>query len=464
MIGIEVHCQINSLQTKLFCQCKTDSRGLAPNENICPVCTGLPGSLPRLNRRAVEKAALVAIALNCKVPENISFFRKNYFYPDLPKNYQITQLDVYDKSSMGSDGYIETSAGRIRIKRVQLEEDPGRITYDGASEKTKTILVDYNRAGMPLVEIVTEPDFVNPAHVRDFLNMLSNLLENLQISDTSMDGAMRADGNVSVKDGPKIEIKNVGSFHDLEKALHFELTRQNSYADRGIVVKQETRQWDSSRKATIQARTKEDADDYRYIPEADIPHIRIDEQFCKRLSLEIPESVIAKQDRYSSMGIPQQVAKVLSSDRHCLELFESAHDEKNSTEVANLITTDFMGLADTREKRAVSKITSQHLTDLANAILEGTISRRSAKEALSIMHEMGKPLSEIISTQNLARISGSEDLGPIIDEILAQEVQTVQTLSENPQAINYLVGKVMKKTNGKADPTTTLKLLREKTS
>ena len=280
MIGIEVHCQLNRLQTKLFCQCKADSRGFAPNENICPVCTGLPGSLPRLNRKAVEKAVLVATALNCKIPESVSFFRKNYFYPDLPKNYQITQLDVYGESSMGSNGYVETSDGRIRIKRVQLEEDPGRITYDGASEKTKTVLVDYNRAGMPLVEIVTEPDFVSPAHVRDFLNMLSDLLENLQVSDTSMEGAMRADGNVSVRDGPKIEIKNVGSFHDLEKALHFELTRQSSYADRGILVKQETRQWDSSRKATVQARKKEDEDDYRYIPEADIPHVQMDEQFC----------------------------------------------------------------------------------------------------------------------------------------------------------------------------------------
>ena len=464
MIGIEVHCQLNRLQTKLFCQCKADSRGFAPNENICPVCTGLPGSLPRLNRKAVEKAVLVATALNCKIPENVSFFRKNYFYPDLPKNYQITQLDVYGESSMGSNGYVETSDGRIRIKRVQLEEDPGRITYDGASEKTKTVLVDYNRAGMPLVEIVTEPDFVSPAHVRDFLNMLSDLLENLQVSDTSMEGAMRADGNVSVRDGPKIEIKNVGSFHDLEKALHFELTRQSSYADRGILVKQETRQWDSSRKATVQARKKEDEDDYRYIPEADIPHVQMDEQFCKRLRSEIPESVIAKQDRYSSMGIPRQVAEVLSSDRYCLELFEGAHDEKNAIEVANLITTYFMGLADTREKRAVSKITSQHLADLANAILKGTINRTSAKEVLPIMHEVGSPLAEIISTQNLSRISGSEDLEPIIDEILKQEAQTVQTLTENPQAINYLVGKVMKKTNGKADPTTTLKLLREKTS
>ncbi len=463
MIGIEVHCQINSLQTKLFCRCKADSRGFAPNENICPICTGLPGSLPRLNRGAVEKAALVAMALNCNVPKSVSFFRKNYFYPDLPKNYQITQLDVYGKSSMGSDGYVDTPDGRIRIKRVQLEEDPGRITYEGASEKTKIALVDYNRAGMPLVEIVTEPDFASPAHVRDFLNMLSNLLENLQVSDTSMDGAMRADGNVSIGNGPKVEIKNVGSFHDLEKALHFELTRQSSFTDRGVVVEQETRQWNASRKATVPARKKEDEDDYRYIPEADIPHVRIDEQFCKRLRSEIPESVAAKQDRYSSMGITRQVAKVLSSDRYCLELFENAHNEKNSIEVANLITTDFMGLADTREKRSVSKITPQHLSDLADAILGGAISRISAKEALSIMHDTGKHLSEIISTQNLARISGS-DLGPIIDEVLAQEVQTVKTLSENPQAINYLVGKVMKKTGGKADPAATLKLLREKTS
>ncbi|MDI1495814.1 MAG: aspartyl/glutamyl-tRNA amidotransferase subunit B [Cenarchaeum symbiont of Oopsacas minuta] len=464
MIGVEVHCHLNSLQTKLFCQCKVDYKRLEPNENICPICIGLPGSLPRLNRRAVEKATLVALALNCKIPNSVGFFRKNYFYPDLPKNYQITQLDVYGKHSIGSDGYVEVGGKRVRITRVQLEEDPGRITYEGASEKTKTVLVDYNRAGMPLVEIVTEPDFESPGHVREFLNMLSDLLENLKVSNTDMDGAMRADGNVSVGDGPKVEIKNVGSFHDLEKAIHFEIVRQSSHVDRGVKVKQETRQWSSVRKATISARKKEDDDDYRYIPEADIPYVHIGEEFCKLLYSEIPESITAKQDRYSSMGISRQVAKVLSSDQHCLELFEGAHTEKNSKEVANLITTDFMGLANTHEKRILSKINSHHLADLADAILDGKINRMLAKEALSIMHETGKSLSEIVSQENLTSISNVADLGLIIDAVLAEEVDVVETLKKNPHAINYLVGKVMKKTKSTADPETTLKLLREKTS
>ena len=225
-IGLEIHCQLTKLQSKLFCSCKANYREFEPNHNICPVCMGLPGSLPRLNQKAIESATSIAMALSCETPEKIAFFRKNYFYPDLPKNFQITQLNVYGDMSVGGEGYVDVEGKKIRIRRIQLEEDPGRLIYEGESERTKITLVDYNRAGTPLVEIVTDPDFENPRQVRVFLNILSDLLENLGVAEPGLEGAMRADGNVSIEGGNKVEIKNIGSFHDLEKALHFEITRQ----------------------------------------------------------------------------------------------------------------------------------------------------------------------------------------------------------------------------------------------
>ena len=257
-IGLEIHCQLTKLESKLFCPCKADYREFEPNTNICPICMGIPGSLPLLNKSAVEKATLIAMALDCSTPSKIAFFRKNYFYPDLPKNFQITQLNVYGNTSIGWEGKISVGNSKIRIRRIQLEEDPGRLIYEGATEKTKLTLVDYNRAGTPLVEIVTEPDFETPHQVREFLNILSDLLENLDVSDPGLEGAMRADANVSIEGGSKVEIKNIGSFHDLEKAVHFEITRQQSLAERKIEIIQETRQWDDGRKITVSARTKEE--------------------------------------------------------------------------------------------------------------------------------------------------------------------------------------------------------------
>ncbi|MDP3780056.1 MAG: Asp-tRNA(Asn)/Glu-tRNA(Gln) amidotransferase GatCAB subunit B, partial [Nitrosopumilaceae archaeon] len=200
-IGLEIHCKLKKLESKLFCSCKADYRGFEPNTNICPVCVGLPGSLPRLNKKAIEKATVIAMALNCKTPPKIAFFRKNYFYPDLPKNFQITQLNIYGPTSIGQEGKISVEGKEIQIRRIQLEEDPGRLIYEGSSERTQITLVDYNRAGTPLVEIVTDPDFENPKQVRLFLNILSDLLENLGVSDPSLEGAMRADANVSIEGG-----------------------------------------------------------------------------------------------------------------------------------------------------------------------------------------------------------------------------------------------------------------------
>ena len=368
-IGLEIHCQLTNLKSKLFCSCKANYREFQINENICPVCMGLPGSLPRLNQEAVKKATIIAMALNCKTPEKIAFFRKNYFYPDLPKNFQITQLNIYGDTSVGGAGEIMVGNKKIRITRIQLEEDPGRIIYEGSSSKNQITLVDYNRAGTPLVEIVTEPDFENPKQVRDFLNILSDFLENLGVSDPSLEGAMRADANVSIEDENKVEIKNIGSFHDLEKAVHFEITRQESLHSREIPITQETRHWDDQRKITVSSRSKEEEHDYRYFLEGDIPWVSISPEIRNELRSKMPESISSKKERYvSKYQIPVQVADVLSSDKFYSDLFEESHTVESAKEIANIITTDLMGLVDTREKRRDSKFTATHLKDLADSI------------------------------------------------------------------------------------------------
>ncbi|MBA4718483.1 MAG: Asp-tRNA(Asn)/Glu-tRNA(Gln) amidotransferase subunit GatB [Nitrosopumilus sp.] len=461
-IGLEIHCQLTNLESKLFCSCKANYREFEINENICPICMGLPGSLPRLNQEAVKKATIIAMALNCTTPDKIAFFRKNYFYPDLPKNFQITQLNIYGDSSIGGVGSIMVGDKKIRITRIQLEEDPGRLIYEGSSSKNLITLVDYNRAGTPLVEIVTEPDFENPKQVREFLNILSDLLENLGVSDPSLEGAMRADANVSIEGGKKVEIKNIGSFHDLEKATIFEITRQESLHSRDIEIIQETRHWDDKRKITVSSRSKEEDLDYRYFLEGDIPWIRIDPEIQKELKSKMPESISSKKERYIlQFNIPAQVASVLSSDKFYSDLFEISHTESNAKEIANIITTDLMGLVDTREKREDSKITAIHLKDLTDSIQSGKISRNSAKNALYEIVKTGKDLSQVISELDLGNVSDESELLEIIQKVISEESQAVEEAKSNPQTINYLVGKIMQKTKGKADPKLTLDLLKK---
>ena len=462
-IGLEIHCQLTNLESKLFCTCRANYRGYEPNTNVCPTCMGLPGTLPLLNQKAVEKATTIAMALNCKTPEKLAFFRKNYFYPDLPKNFQITQLNVYGPTSIGLEGKVLVDEKEIRIRRIQLEEDPGRLIYEGSSEKTQITLVDYNRAGTPLVEIVTEPDFENPKQVRLFLNMLSDLLENLSVSDPELEGAIRADVNVSIQGGNRVEIKNIDSFHDLEKATHFEITRQESLAARNIPIIQETRHWDDRRKITISARRKEEELEYRYFLEGDIPWILIDSQTLDRLKNDMPESIISKKERYiSKYKIPAQVAEVLSSDKFYSDMFEQAHDEINVKDVANIITTDLMGLVDTKEKRENSKLTPQHLVELVNAIKTNKITRTAAKIALKEIVKSGKTLSDVISELDLVHVSDVSELTRIIDQVLSEEIIAVEQAKTNPDTINYLVGKVMQKTKGNADPKLTLSIIQKK--
>jgi len=277
-----------------------------------------------------------------------------------------------------------------------------------------------------------------------------------------LDGAMRADANVSIEGGKKVEIKNIGSFHDLEKATIFEITRQESLHSRDIAIIQETRHWDEQRKITVSSRSKEEDLDYRYFLEGDIPWVKIDPEIQKELKSQMPESINSKKERYiSQFDIPTQVASVLSSDKFYSDLFEVSHTESNAKEIANIITTDLMGLVDTREKREESKITAKHLTDLADSIQSGKISRNSAKNALYEIVKTGKDLSQVITELDLGNVSDESELLRIIREVISEESQAVLEAKSNPQTINYLVGKVMQKTKGKADPTLTLDLLKK---
>ena len=462
-IGLEIHCQLTKLQSKLFCSCKANYREFEPNHNICPVCMGLPGSLPRLNQKAVESATSIAMALSCETPEKIAFFRKNYFYPDLPKNFQITQLNVYGDMSVGGEGYVDVEGKKIRIRRIQLEEDPGRLIYEGESERTKITLVDYNRAGTPLVEIVTDPDFENPRQVRVFLNILSDLLENLGVAEPGLEGAMRADGNVSIEGGNKVEIKNIGSFHDLEKALHFEITRQQSLSERDIEIAQETRHWDERRKITVSSRSKEEDQDYRYFLENDIPWVKISREIRDSLKKDLPESISSKKERFvEKFDIAPQVADILASDKYYSDLFENAHSDSDAKDIANLITTDLMGFVDTKEKRENSKLTSQHLSDLVTAINDKILTRTSSKTALQEIVKSGKPVKELLTEMDLGQVSDSSEIESIIMQVFEEEKQAVLDAKENSETVNYLVGKVMQKTKGKADPVKTLELIKSK--
>jgi len=462
-IGLEIHCQLTKLKSKLFCSCKANYREFEPNHNICPVCMGLPGSLPRLNQKAVESATSIAMALSCETPEKIAFFRKNYFYPDLPKNFQITQLNVYGDMSIGGEGYVNVEDKKIKIRRIQLEEDPGRIIYEGASERTKITLIDYNRAGTPLVEIVTDPDFESPRQVRVFLNILSDLLENLGVAEPGLEGAMRADGNVSIESGKKVEIKNIGSFHDLEKALHFEITRQQSLFERDIEIVQETRHWDDKRKITVSSRSKEEDQDYRYFLENDIPWIKLDQGMLDGLKKNMPESISSKKERYvEKYDIASQVAEIIASDKYYSNLFENAYSDSNAKDIANLITTDVIGFIDTKEKQQNSKITSKHLSELIDAINSKTITRNSAKVALQEIMKSGKGTREVLEELDLGQVSDSSEIENIISQIFEEEKQAVIDAKERPETVNFLVGKVMQKTKGKADPVKTLELIKSK--
>lgn len=469
-IGLEIHCQLTGLASKLFCPCACNYRGSEPNANTCPVCLGLPGTLPLLNRRAVEFAGMITLALGCRIPEETMFYRKNYFYPDLPKNFQLTQYNAYGITSIGVDGKLDYDDKSARIRRVQLEEDPGRLVYEGGSmEKSLYVLVDYNRAGVPLVEIVTEPDFADPNDVRDFLNKVKSIVEHLGICDTGLEGAVRCDANVSVAGGNRVEIKNVNSFADVEKALKYEMTRQKTMVSRDIEVKAETRHWDDARKVTKESRSKEEEQDYRYFPEPDVPSVELGRDFTKTLKGSMPELPDARKTRFESMGLSSHVASVLIDNKELADFFESAAKIRDSPkEIANWLVTDLMGFVDEKEKEAGRSILSRikagpaHIADLVKLVEDDTVNRATAKQILAQVVETGEMPSDVVKNSQVTRIGDTGALGQAVDAVFSAEPSAVADAKKNPAAVNFLLGKVMQQTKGRADPKAALELIRKK--
>lgn len=454
-IGLEIHCQITPLKSKLFCFCSSDYRDKESNSNICSICMGLPGSLPLLNRDALKYAIMVVLALNCNIPKSITFYRKNYFYPDLPKNFQITQYNAYGISSIGFNGSIKIDEREIRIRRIQLEEDPGRIVYE-----LNSAYIDYNRSGIPLLEIVTEPDFNDPRIVRMFLNKLSNILAHIGI-DPELKGAVRCDANISIDEGNRVEIKNVNSFKDVEKALLFEISRQKSLIMKGIEIKAETRHWDDARKVTIQSRTKEEEEDYRYFPEADIPIIEIEEEMVREIKNSMPEMPDEKLDRFvNELNLSHNIASILIDNKRLADMFEDALKiHNNAREIANWIVSDLKGY----EERlgSIEKVSGKHIAEMVKMLDDNIINRQMAKMILAEMVKRGDMPSIIIKELDVESVN-DKALMSIIDKVFEEDRKAVEDALKNEKTINFLVGKVMKYTKGKSDASLIIEMIKEK--
>jgi len=439
-----------------------------PNSNICPICCGFPGTLPLLNQKAVEHAAMISYALGSNIPEKIMFYRKNYFYPDLPKNFQITQYNLYGLTSIGSAGSVCISDSKtIRIRRVQLEEDPGRLSYDsGNIHDSSHTLIDYNRSGVGLVEIVTEPDFTDPREVRYFLNKLSSILEHLGVCDTTLEGAVRCDANVSLKGGDRIEIKNVNSFREVEKALTYEISRQTSLSTRNIKINSETRHWDEQRKITRIARTKEEEQDYRYFPEPDIPLIMLGKDFYTHIGRLVPELPDERLSRFKSKyTLSDHVANILINSKKLADFFESCLTIYYSpVEIANWLVNDLLALIGGEETMLLDKmkLEPKHMAELAKLVDEKKISRSTAKQIFTEVFRSGQAPSQLLDRTDSSQINDENFIANAVDVVFSSEVSAVEDAKVNSSAINFLVGKVMKITKGRADPKIVTQLINVK--
>jgi aspartyl-tRNA(Asn)/glutamyl-tRNA(Gln) amidotransferase subunit B len=479
-IGLEIHCQLTHLQSKLFCSCYCDYRFRIPNSNVCPVCSGLPGTLPLLNQNALEHASLLSIALGCKVPNEIIFYRKNYFYPDLPKNFQLTQYNAYGITSIGIDGKLEYGVDakkHARIRRIQLEEDPGRLVYENNTmDSSFYTLIDYNRAGVSLVEIVTEPDFTTPKDVRIFLNKITSIIEHLRICDTRLEGSVRCDVNVSIGEGKRIEIKNIGSFKEVEKALTYEITRQRTMSSHEIEIKAETRHWDDARKITKQARVKETEEDYRYFPEPDIPAVILDTAFLSAIKRSMPELPDERKRRFiADYELGDHISQVLIDSKELSDFFESAVSIYPSPKaIANWIVSDLMMFINRGNHYQLQqddergtflsglKIEAKHIAELAKLVDQNIINRITAKEFLNQIIETGEMPSQLVERTNASKINDKNTILEAIDTVFRSEKSAVNDARQNSKATNFLLGKIMQLTKGKVDPKIALELIKKK--
>jgi aspartyl-tRNA(Asn)/glutamyl-tRNA(Gln) amidotransferase subunit B len=409
---------------------------------------------------------MISLALGCKVPDKVMFYRKNYFYLDLPKNFQITQYNAYGITSIGVEGRVDYGIKSTKIRRVQLEEDPGRLIYDTSFYT----LIDYNRAGVSLVEIVTDPDFAEPKDVRMFLNKITSIIEHLGVGDTKLDGSVRCDVNVSLEGGKRVEIKNVGSFKDVEKALGYEITRQKTMSVRDIEIKSETRHWDDARKVTKQSRAKEEEEDYRYFPEPDIPTIVLGNEFLSSLKAKMPELPDERKIRFlKEYELSDHVSQVLIDNKELADFFESTVKIYSSSpkEIANWIVSDLLGFIDDSKREEGSlfsglRIEAKHMAELVKMVDQNIINRNIAKMILSQITKTGEMPSYVLDKMNASLIDSKATISEAIESIFKSEKSAVSDAKQNPNAANFLLGKVMQVTGGRADPKIALKLIKTK--
>ncbi|MFH1355449.1 MAG: Asp-tRNA(Asn)/Glu-tRNA(Gln) amidotransferase subunit GatB [Candidatus Omnitrophota bacterium] len=460
VIGLEVHLHLNT-KTKAFCGCST-AFGSEPNTQVCPVCLGLPGSLPVLNQQAMDSAIKVALALNCKVQEYTKFDRKHYFYPDLPKNYQISQYDLPLSRDGFLDIYLDLTPKRIGILRIHLEEDAGKLMHqEGGS------LVDFNRTGIPLLEIVSEPEISSPQEAHEYLTALKSIIGYLGVSDCDMEkGSLRCDTNVSIREkgskklGTKAELKNLNSFKAVKDALSFEIKRQTEILESGASIIQETRLWDVKEGRTLPMRTKEGAQDYRYFPEPDLPPFIIKKEKIERLRSEIPELPREKLVRFcKDYGLSEYEAKILVSSKKDAAFAEDlikSYQQTNKKPLVNWLIGPFASVA-SANNYAISELEipggKSELISLIRSVEDGRISNLMAKNVFNESINNNIPASKIVQDKNLFQISDASSLETEVDRVINENPKSVQDFHAGKgNALMFLVGQVMKKTKGKANP------------
>jgi aspartyl-tRNA(Asn)/glutamyl-tRNA(Gln) amidotransferase subunit B len=471
VIGLEVHVQL-ATKTKIFCGCPT-SFGAPPNTNVCPVCLGLPGALPVLSRQAVEMAIKAALALNCRIPPVSRLARKNYFYPDLPKGYQISQYD----EPLAEHGYVEIvldgAQKRIGVTRVHMEDDAGKSIHEGFADSDRFTYVDLNRCGTPLIEIVSEPDMRSSDEAYAYLTELKQVMQYVEVSTCDMEkGHLRCDANVSVRlkgaeeFGTKAEVKNLNSFRFLKMALDYEIARQVAVLEAGGTIEQETRLFNPDTGETAGMRSKEHAHDYRYFPEPDLMPLHVSDAWCERIRVEMPELPAQKRERFiDKYGLREYDAQVLTQTRPLSEYFEKVVQSSGEPRAtANWVMGDLMAALKSEGKEITeSPVSPEQLGELVELIAKGAISGKLGKQIFAKMFSSGESARTIVDREGLRQISDTAAIEKIIKQVLSANPKQVEQYRGGKTAVlGFLVGQVMKATRGQANPGIVNQLLREK--